>query len=120
MMIQLIQKPVHLEVFSNQKGEIGKTWVEIQWSVEQYGSIIRLTSTLKGAKIVNNLQTHRQFNLNEHGESIEKQKAYFIEQMEAAEQDLFSRLDFIWKALTGRLDDPLEGVEIKWIQPPTS
>jgi len=117
-MIQQIQKPVHLEVYSN--GLTESKWVKVEWSVEQYGSIIRLTSTLKGDMILNNLKTNRQFNLNEYGDSVEKQKAYFVEQMNAAEQDLLSRLEFIYKALTGKLDDPPEGIEIKWTHPPTS
>lgn len=106
----LIQKQVQ---FSN-KSDVKPFWETVEWSVEQYGSTIRLTSKIR------HLETSRMFQLNELGDDIEKQKQYFLEQMDAAKNDLITRLEFIFMAMRGDLDDDVDGVEIKWIQPRTT
>lgn len=106
----LIQKQVQ---FSN-KSDVKPFWETVEWSVEQYGSTIRLTSKIRG------LTTSRMWRLDEHGDDIEKQKAYFLEQMDAAKNDLITRLEFIFMAMRGDLNDDVDGVEIKWIQPRTT
>ena len=106
----LIQKQVQ---FSN-KSDAKPFWETVEWSVEQYGSTIRLTSKIRG------LTTSRMWQLNEHGDDIEKQKAYFLEQMNAAQNDLITRLAFIFMAMRGDLNDDVDGVEIKWAIPPTT
>ena len=86
----------------------------MEWSLEQYGSTIRLTSKLR------HLETSRMWQLTGGGESIEEQKQYFLQQMDAAKNDLITRLEFIYMAMRGDLDDDVNGIEIKWIQPPTT
>jgi hypothetical protein len=54
------------------------------------------------------------FQLNGGGEELEKQKQYFIEQMDAAKNDLLTRLEFTYLAMHGKLDDDLDGMDIKW------
>lgn len=79
------------------------TWEKVEWSWERYGDTIRLTSKLM------NIQTNRQFQLDEEGYT---RKQWFWKNCLAAQTDLLERLNFIWMATHGMLDDPPDGVEI--------
>ena len=106
----LIQKQVQF----NSKSHVKPFWEKVEWKVEQYGSTIRLTSKLR------HLETSRMWQLNERGESVEEQKQYFLEQMEAAQNDLITRLEFIFMTMRGDLNDDVNGAEIKWAIPLTT
>lgn len=108
MSLLLIQKQLQ---FSN-KSDVKPFWDTVEWSLEQYGATIRLTSKLR------HLSTSRMWQLTGGGESIQEQKQYFLQQMEEAKNDLITRLEFIYMATRGDLDDDIDGVEIKWVKPP--
>lgn len=111
MQMQPIQKQLPFE----HKQGIKKGVAVVEWSYKQFGSTIMLTSKLDVPFQKSALITNRMFRLNEMGEDEFDKQKYFWDQMQAAQQDLISRLEFIWQAANGDLDDKQPEDISKWV-----